>query len=151
MLPFCLRNAIEIVGHVVVQRTPPPPMNDEFMGMTEYAIESFHDLLIGESVSPSSFDSSRGSHHPSHECFMVGTPEGYFESIHEGEATPMNDLNDEVEGDAGAPPHLRVEKLKAYTKRSRKHDSSSSRNARSLSERSSAMETVGVRVSWPMT
>ena len=34
-------------------------------------------------------------------------------SIHEGEATPMNDLDDKVERDAGAPPHLRVELLKA--------------------------------------
>ena len=88
-------------------------MNDEFVGMTEYIMESFHDLLAGESESPSNSDSSRGSHHPSRECFMVGTPEGYVESIHEGEATPTNDLDDEVEGDARAPPHLRVEQLKA--------------------------------------
>ena len=44
---------------------------------------------------------------------MAGTPEGYVESIYEEEATPMNDLNDEAEGDAGAPPRLRVEQLKA--------------------------------------
>ena len=63
--------------------------------------------------SPSTFDSSRGSHHPSHECFMAGTPEGHVESIHEGEATPMNGLEDEVEGDVGALPHLWMEQLKA--------------------------------------
>ena len=108
-----LHNAAETVGHLVAQRTPPSAMNDEFMGMIEYVGESFHDLLIGESESPSSSDSSRGSHHPLHECFMEGTPEGYIKSIHEGEATPTNDLDDEVEGDAGAPPHLRVEQLKA--------------------------------------
>ena len=68
---------------------------------------------MGESESPSDSNSSRGSHHPSHECFMAGTPEGHVKSIHEGEATPTNDLDDEVEGDAGAPPHLRVEQLKA--------------------------------------
>ena len=45
---------------------------------------------------------------------MVGTPEGYIKSIHEGEATPTNDLDDEVEGDVGAPPRLRVEQLKAW-------------------------------------
>ena len=56
---------------------------------------------------------SRGSHHPSHECFMAGTPEGYVESIYEGEATPTNDLNNEVEGDVGAPPRLQVEQLRA--------------------------------------
>ena len=88
-------------------------MNDGFVGMTEYVMKSFHDLLGGESESPSKSDSSRGSHHPSHECFMVGTLEGYIESIHEGEATPTNNLNDEVEADAGPPPRLWVEQLKA--------------------------------------
>ena len=77
-------------------------MNDEFVGMTEYVTESFHDLLTGESESPSDSDSSRGSHHPSHECFMAGTLKGHVESIHEGEATPTNDLDDEVEGVTGA-------------------------------------------------
>ena len=38
---------------------------------------------------------------------MVGTPEGYIESIHEGGATPPNDL----EEDAGALPRMRVEQL----------------------------------------
>ena len=89
-------------------------MNDEFMGMTEHVTESFHDLLTEESESPSNSDSSRGSHHPSHECFMVGTPEGHVKSIHDEEDTPTNDLDDEVEGDAGAPPRLRVEQLKAW-------------------------------------
>ena len=82
--------------------------------MIEYVMESFHDLLAGESESPSSSDSSRGSHHPSRECFMAGTPKGHVESIHKEEATPTNDLNDEVEGDTGAPPRLRVERLKAW-------------------------------------
>ena len=81
--------------------------------MTEYVMESFHDLLIEESESPSSSDSNRGSHHPSCECFMAGTLEGYIKSIHKGGATPMDDLDDKVEGEAGAPPHLRVEQLKA--------------------------------------
>ena len=83
---------------------PLSPTNDEFMGMTEYVMESFHDLLTRESESPSSSDSSRGSHHPSHECFMMGTPEGHVESIYEKEATPMNDLDDEVEGETGPHP-----------------------------------------------
>ena len=113
MLLFGLRNIIETTSRLVVQHTPPSPANNKFMEMTEYVTESFHDLLVGESGSPSNSDSSRGSHHPSHECFMVGTPEGYVESIHEGEATPTNDFDDEVERDAGAPPRLRVEQLKA--------------------------------------
>ena len=113
VLPFGLRNAAETDGHLVVRHTPPSLMNDEFVGMTEYVVESFHDLIAGESESPSDSDSSRGSHHPSQEYFMAGTPEGYIKSIHEGGATTTDDLDDEVEGDAGAPPRLRVEQLKA--------------------------------------
>ena len=64
--------------------------------MTKYVMESFHDLLTRESESPSSSDSSRGSHHPSRECFMAHTPEEHVERIHEEEATPTNDLDDEV-------------------------------------------------------
>ena len=96
----------------MAQRMPSSPANDGFVGMTEYVVESFHDLLVGELESPSSSDSSRGSHHPSRECFIAGTPKGYFESIHKGEATLMNGFDDEVEGDARAPPRLRVEQLK---------------------------------------
>ena len=92
---------------------PSSPTNDEFMGMTEYIAESFHDLLAREMELPSTSNSSRGSHHPSRECFMAGTLEGHVESVHEEEATPTNDLDDEVEGETGAPPHLRVEQLKA--------------------------------------
>ena len=83
------------------------------MGMTEYVVESFHDLLAGDSESLSNSNFSRGSHHPSRECFMAGTLEGCVESIHEGGATPPNDLDDRVEGDAGAPPHMRLEQLRA--------------------------------------
>ena len=103
MLPFGPLNAAEIVGHLVPQRTPPSPANDEFVGMIEYVVESFHDLMR-VTESPSNSDSSRGSHHPFRECFMAGTPEGYVESIHEGEATLTNGFDSEVEGDAG--PHL---------------------------------------------
>ena len=45
---------------------------------------------------------------------MVGTPKGYIKSIHEGGATPTEDLDDEVEGDTGAPPCLWVEQLRAH-------------------------------------
>ena len=44
---------------------------------------------------------------------MAGSPAGQVKSIHEEEATPTNDLDDEVERDAGAPPHLWVEQLNA--------------------------------------
>ena len=45
---------------------------------------------------------------------MAGIPEGYIESIHKGGATPIDDLEDEVEGDAGGPPSLRVELLRVW-------------------------------------
>jgi len=111
-LLFGLCNTTKTIGHLVAQRMPPSPVNDEFMGMTEYVPESFHDLLVEEPESPSGSNSSRGSHHPSRECFMTGTPEGYVERIHEGGATPIDDLDDEVKGDAGAPPRLWVEQLR---------------------------------------
>ena len=71
-------------------------------------MESFHDHLIEEPESPSSFDSNRGSHHPSWECFMMGTPEGHVESIREEEATPANNLDNEAEGKivVAEPPKL---------------------------------------------
>ena len=40
---------------------------------------------------------------------MVGTPEGRVESVHEGGATPPNDLDDKIKEDAGALPRMRVE------------------------------------------
>ena len=48
-LLFGLRNVVETVGHLVAQQTSSSPMNDEFVGMTKYVVESFHDLLVGES------------------------------------------------------------------------------------------------------
>ena len=107
--PFSLRNAAGTVGHLMAQSMLPSPTNDEFMGMTEYVTESFHDLLAEDSESLSDSNSSRGSHHPSRKYFMAGTPEGRIESIHEGGATPPNDL----EEDAGALPRMRVEQLRA--------------------------------------
>ena len=83
------------------------------MGMVDYVTESLHGLLAGDLESISNSDSSRRSHHPSREYFMVGTLERYIKSIHTGGATPTDDLDDEVKGDAGAPPHLWVEQLRA--------------------------------------
>jgi hypothetical protein len=45
---------------------------------------------------------------------MADTPKGHVESIHEREVTPPADLDDEFEGDAGPPPRLRVEQLRAW-------------------------------------
>ena len=112
-LPFGLRNATATVSHLVAQHMVPPPTNDEFVGVIEHVTESFHDLLAEEPELPSGSDSSRGSHHPSRECFMMGTLEGHVESIHEGEATPTNGLDDEAKRETAAPPRMPVERLKA--------------------------------------
>ena len=60
-LLFGLRNAVETDGHLMAQHAPPFPANDEFMGMTEHVMESFHDLLVEEPNSHSSSDSNRGA------------------------------------------------------------------------------------------
>jgi len=44
---------------------------------------------------------------------MTGTAEGHVESIPKEEATLANNLSDEAEGETVAPPHMRVEQLKA--------------------------------------
>ena len=120
--------------------------------MTEYVIESFNDLLAKESESRSISDSSRGSHHPSCECFMVGTLEGHVESIHEGEATPTNDLNDEVKGDAGAPPCLWVEPLRARHQELEEARLQLEQEHVELEREIERYgETVGMHAPWPIT
>ena len=64
--------------------------------MIESITKSLHGLLAKGPGSDSGSDSSRGSHHPSRECFMMGVPEGHIESIHEKEATLVNNLGDEA-------------------------------------------------------
>ena len=112
-LPFGLHNTVAIVSHLVAQRMIPSSTNNEFMGMIKSITESLHGLLTEELGSNSSSDSSRGSHHPSWECFMVGTPEGHVESIPVEEATPAGNLGDGTEGGTMAPPRVGVEQLRA--------------------------------------
>ena len=113
MLPFGLRNTAATISHLVAQRTIPSPMNNEFMGMIESITESLHDLLAEGPGSDSGSDSSRGSHHPSRECFMMGTPEGHVESISGEETTPVGNLGGATERGTAAPPHVGVEQLSA--------------------------------------
>ena len=61
VLPFGLRNAAATISHLVAQRMIPSPTNDEFVGVIEHVVESFHDLLVEEPKLPSSSDSSRGT------------------------------------------------------------------------------------------
>jgi hypothetical protein len=68
-------------------------MDDEIVGMVDYILESFHDCLTGYSEMISDYDSSRGSHNPSLECFMADSLEGHVESANDGN-TPLNVSND---------------------------------------------------------
>ena len=88
-------------------------MNSEFVGVIEHNTESIYKLLTEEPESSSSSNSSRGSHHPSRECFMAETSEGHVESVSEGEATPTHNPDARIEGKAVAPPHVRMEQLRA--------------------------------------
>ena len=81
--PFGLRNVARTIGHLEAQYMHLSPTDIKFMGMMDYVTESFHDLLAGDLEMISDSYSYRGSHHPSRECFMVGTPEGRVESVHE--------------------------------------------------------------------
>ena len=44
---------------------------------------------------------------------MMGTLKGHVESISMEEATSVDNLGDEAEGEMIAPPHMGVEQLKA--------------------------------------
>ena len=112
-LLFGLRNTTATVSHLVAQRTIPSPANNEFVGMIESITESLHGLLMEELGSDSGSDSSRGSHHPSRECFMEGTPEGHVKSVFAEEATLAGNLGGETKGEIAAPPHVGVEQLRA--------------------------------------
>ena len=99
--------------HLVAQRAIPSPANNEFVGMIESVTESLHGLLAEGPRSDSASDSNRGSHHPSRECFMAGTPEGHVKSIFVEEATSVDNLDDEAKWETVAPPRMGVEQLKA--------------------------------------
>ena len=88
-------------------------MNNKFMGVIKHVIESLHNLLIEELGSSFASDSSRGSHHPSRDCFMTGTLEGHVESAFVKEVTPAGNLGDGTEGGTAALPHVGVEQLRA--------------------------------------
>jgi hypothetical protein len=74
-------------------------------------MEFFYDLLAGDPEEISNSDSSRGSHHPSRECFMAkgahraGAPEGHVADIREGDVTPPSDPDDKVKEDRRVPPN----------------------------------------------
>ena len=89
------------------------PTDIEFVGVIEHDTETLYELLNKEPGSFSSLDSSRGSHHPSQECFMMQTPEGHIKSASREEVTPTNNPNSRSGEETTAPSRLRMEQLKA--------------------------------------
>ena len=57
------------------------PGGIELVGMLGFVSESDDDLLVTNSSLGSNLDPSCRSHHPSRECFMAETPEGYVEEV----------------------------------------------------------------------
>ena len=89
------------------------PTDIEFVGAIEQDMETLYELLNEEPGSFSSSDSSRGSHHPSRECFMTQTPEGHVESVSGEEVTPTNNPDGRSRDETAAPSRLRMEQLRA--------------------------------------
>jgi hypothetical protein len=58
---FGLCNAVRTIDRLVAQRMHPSSTDNEFVGMTDYITESFHDLLTGDSEMISNSDSSGGA------------------------------------------------------------------------------------------
>jgi hypothetical protein len=107
---FGLRNAAGDAHRLATAPFGSTPIGGEFVGITDYISESFHDLLAGESEAISNSNSSRGSHHPSRECFLPGVPEGRVEDAHNGE-TPSSGPNNGARERNQAPPPARLEQL----------------------------------------
>ena len=72
------------------------------MGVTDYVLESFYDLIVEGSETVFDSDSGTGRHHPSCECFMAETRDGHIKSVHGGEVAPSNGYDNEVERGARA-------------------------------------------------
>jgi hypothetical protein len=109
--PFGLCNAAEDARRLAAVPFGSSRIDDEFMMMTGYISECFHDLLAGELEAIFDSSSSGGSHHPSRECFMVAVPEGRVEDAHSRETSPSGP-NDGARERNQAPPPARLEQLR---------------------------------------
>lgn len=78
-----MMNALKLLSGNLEQHTRRPPMDVEFIGATTYVLESILDLLMDEPLGSYNKDSSKGSHQPSCECFIVETqtPKDHLEVI----------------------------------------------------------------------
>ena len=81
--------------------------------MTEYVMESFHDLRVEETELPSTSDSSRGAISSLMNVLWQVPPRDTSKASTR-RRPPTNDLDDEVKGDTRALPRLRMEQLKAW-------------------------------------
>ena len=108
-LPFGLRNAAATAGHLLSLHMVQPPTDSEFVGVVEHDPETLYGLLAEEPESSSSSYSSKGSHHPSRECFMTQTPEGHVQSVSREETTPTGNLDARIKAEMAAPSHVRME------------------------------------------
>jgi hypothetical protein len=86
--PFGLRNAVETIASFVAQCLRSFSTDSEFVEMADYIVDSIHDLLGLDSQTFFDSSSSRGSHHPSQECFMAETSNGHFSSASDSSETP---------------------------------------------------------------
>ena len=75
--PFGMENMAQRVHHLMVQHGLTHPGGGELVGMVEFVADSDDILLVEDSLLGSGSDSSSRSHHPSRECFVVGTHEGF--------------------------------------------------------------------------
>jgi hypothetical protein len=107
-----------MVGHLAAQRMRPPLVNDEFVGMADYVMESFYDLLMGI-LRGSPTPTLVGEPSSLTRVFMVGgahrvkTPEGHVTNVLEEEVNPPSDPDDGVRADGRVPPNPRLEQLRA--------------------------------------
>jgi hypothetical protein len=113
--------------------------------MTGYVLESFHDLLAGESEAISDSGSSGGSHHPSRECFMAGVPEERVEDAHSWETPPSGPNNRDRERNQ-TPPPTRLEQLRERQKELVEVHLQINRSTPNSSKRLDAAGTKGARV-----
>jgi len=86
-----------------------PPTDSEYVRVVEHDPETLYGLLAEEPESSSSSDSSKGSHHPSRECFMTQTPEGHVQSVSGEETTPTGNPDARIKAATAAPSHVRME------------------------------------------
>jgi len=73
--PLSLHNALQTLDSLAVGVRMPTLDDIEFVGMADHVENSINNIFSDSEIYSES-GSSEGSHHPSRECFMAGTPDG---------------------------------------------------------------------------